>query len=323
MSLGTFSAIVVFLVFGGFASGQSYHVRVDSDTNLRDANSLDGTIVETIPAGAVLPVINWAADWLKVVRGRDRLWMADWVNYTLVEFSQDAETNTAKPALTELLAPTASCCAVEWLCENERTRVSASWAYRFGRCHVETAYLKPDYRVYNCCFLDTPCFGDEAWRDGYARFQHLQCEVRSVEITGSNDFILRMHRAFAMLKHRAPVWYAYAISGLDSVTEVDESSPTGVHVRLRQFQENASALHFDAPGDAPIVWMASVLAHEACHVHLYEAKVFLTTSTSAAEEKLCTEVQLTVADIIDSKDYFNDYLQTLIDNIHNPEYQWW
>ena len=171
--------------------------------------------------------------------------------------------------------------------------------------------------------MGSPCYGDIAWREGYARFQNLQCEVRSVAIAGSDLFVQRMHQAFAMLKLRAPVWYAYAISGLDSVTEVEESSPTGVRVRLRQFQESASALQFDAPGEAPIVWMASVLAHEACHVHLYEAKVFLTPHTSAAEEKLCTEVQLTVADIIDPTDYFNDYLQTLIDNIHNPEFQWW
>ncbi len=323
MRLTTFCAILVFHLFGGLSSGQSYHVRVDSDTNLRDANSLDGSIVETIPAGTVLPVINWAADWLKVVRGRERLWMADWVNYTLLEFSEDAQANTAKPDMTERLLSTASCCAVEWMCEDERTRVSASWAYRFGRCHVETAYLKPEYRVYNCCFLSRPCFGDEAWREGYTSFQNLQCEVRSVEITGSDEFTEQLHRAFAMLKHRAPVWYAYAISGLDSVTEVAEALPAGVHVRSRQFHEKASALQFDAPGEAPTIWMASVLAHEACHVHLFEAKVFLTTSTSAAEEKLCTEVQLTVADIIDPTDYFNDYLQTLIDNIHNPEYQWW
>ena len=93
MRLGTLSAILVIFVFVGLASGQSYHVRVDNDTNLRDANSLDGSIVETIPAGTVLPVINWAADWLKVVRGRERLWMADWVNYSLVELNQDAEPN--------------------------------------------------------------------------------------------------------------------------------------------------------------------------------------------------------------------------------------
>lgn len=323
MKFGTLCAVVVVLVIGGLANGQSYHVRVDSDTNLRDANSLDGIIVEMIPAGTVLPVINWAADWLKVVRGRDRLWMADWVNYTLIEFSEDADPSTSKPATFNAQFLAKSCCTVEWLCENDRTRLSAGWAYLFGRCHVETAYMKPDYRVYNCCFLGRPCYGDEAWRAGYARFQNLQCEVRSVEITGSDEFILRMQRAFAMLKHRAPVWYAYAISGLDSIAEVAESLPTGVHVRLRQFQENATGLQFDAPGEAPIVWMASVLAHEACHVHLYEAKVFLTTGTSAAEEKLCTEVQLTVADIIDPTDYFKDYLQTLIDNIHNPEYQWW
>ena len=257
--------------------GQSYQVRVESDTNLRDANRLDGIIIETVPAGTVLPVINWADSWLKVVRGRRRLWMADWVNSTLVEFSEDADPNTAKPATIIAQFHAESCFTVEWRCEDERTRVSAAWAYQFGRCHVVATYLKQGYRVYNCCFLGRPCYGDAAWRAGYASFQNLQCEVRSVEITGSDDFIQRMHLAFAMLKQRAPVWYAYAISGLDSITEVAESLPSGVHVRSRQFRENASALHFDAPGESPPFWMASVLAHEACHVHLYEAKVFLTT----------------------------------------------
>ena len=68
MRLGTSSAIVLLPMIGGLASGQSYQVRVESDTNLRDANRIDGIIIETVPAGTVLPVINWADSWLKVVR---------------------------------------------------------------------------------------------------------------------------------------------------------------------------------------------------------------------------------------------------------------
>ena len=66
-----------------------------------------------------------------------------------------------------------------------------------------------------------------------------------------------------------------------------------------------------------------MLVHEACHVHLHEAGLFTSWAIQPEEEKACTEVQLIASDIIDPTNYYNDFLQTLIDNIHDPAYQWW
>ena len=133
----------------------------------------------------------------------------------------------------------------------------------------------------------------------------------------------RLYLAFAALKDRAPVWYAYAISGLDQIREVSDLMPVGVNVEKRRYSEVASTLIVEAPGEAPIAWVAGVLVHEACHVHLHEAGLFKAPHIAPEEEKACTEVQLIVADIIDPANYYHDFLQTLIDNIHDPEYQWW
>ena len=246
----------------------------------------------------------------------ERAWMADWVNYSLLESGQDADATTP-------LSQSENCCALEWNCPDDRARTSGFWAFRFGQCHMDSEYLKEDYRVYNCCFLGERCLRDQNWREGYASFRNYQCEIRSVEIDGSDEFKLRMHQAFAMLKDRAPVWYAYAISGLDRIREVSDLMPAGVYPDERRFDETANEVFVDAPGEAPVVWVAGVLVHEACHVHLHEAGLFTVWGSRPEEEKACTEVQLIATDIIDPTDYYHDYLQTLIDNIHDPEYQWW
>ncbi len=300
----------------GLASAQVIHVRVGSQTNLRDDHSLEGDIVDTVPAGTILRVINWEDHWLRVMHGDERAWMADWVNYALLRTGADADATTP-------LSQTENCCVLEWQCPDEDARASGYWAYRFGQCHIAETYLTEDFSVYNCCFLGERCLRDQNWRDGYISFQNSQCEVRSVQIDGSIEFKLRMQKAFAMLKDRAPVWYAFAISGLDRIREVSDFMPAGAHVHERRFDEVVREVFVDAPGDAPIVWVAGVLVHEACHVHVHEAGLFTVWGSRPEEEKACTEVQLIASDIIDPTDYYNDYLQTLIDNIHDPEYQWW
>ena len=227
------------------------------------------------------------------------------------------------PPLRCLYRRQENCCVLEWRCPDQRARTSGYWAYRFGRCHRAETYLTTDFSVYNCCFLGESCPRDRHWREGYASFRNSQCELRSVQIIASAEFKLRMYQAFAMLKDRAPVWYAYAISGLDRISEVSEIVPSGAFVHARRFNGVASELIVDAPGEAPIVWVAGVLVHEACHVHLHEAGVFTAWGNQPEEEKACTEVQLIASDIIDPTNYYNDYLQTLIDNIHDPAYQWW
>ncbi len=314
-SMKAISVVLLWLV-SGFSAGQTIHVRVDSQTNLRDDHSLESNIVETVAAGTMLRVINWENHWLRIMHEDERAWMADWVNYSLLRSSADADVTTP-------FSQTENCCALEWDCPDQRARTSGYWAYRFGQCRRAETYLTRDFSVNNCCFLGERCLRDQNWRDGYVSFRNAQCELRSVQIDASDEFKLRMYRAFALLKDRAPVWYAYAISGLDRIREVSELMPAGVNVVDRRFDEVTSEVFVDSPGEAPIVWVAGVVVHEACHVHLHEAGLFTAWDSRAEEEKACTEVQLIASDIIDPTNYYNDYLQSLIDNIHDPAYQWW
>ena len=309
--------LVLLLLWCGVVYSQTVHVRVDSQTNLRDDNSLDGAIVETVSAGTMIRVTNWEDHWLRVMHGGERAWMADWVSYSLL--LSDADADATMP-----LSRTENCCALEWQCPDQKARTSGYWAYRFGQCHYSDTYMKKDFYVNNCCYLgEGLCLLDQHWREGYASFHDAQCEPRGVQIDASNEFKLRMYRALVMLKDRAPVWYVYVIGGLDRIREVPEGMPYGAYSQDRRFDEVPSGVFVDAPGEAPIVWVAGVLVHEACHVHVREAGVFGSRESLPAEEKACTELQLIASDFIDPTNYYNDYLQTIIDNIHVPAYQWW
>lgn len=310
-------ALLAFLLLWcGAVYSQTIHVRVDSQTNLRDDHSLEGAIVETVPAGTLIRIINWEDHWLRVMHGGERAWMADWVNYALLQSGADA-------TVTIPLSQTENCCALEWQCPDQRARTSGYWAYRFGQCRGAETYMTEDFSTNNCCFLGERCLRDQNWREGYASFRKAQCELRGVQIDGSDEFKLRMYRALAMLKDRASVWYAYVISGLDRIREVSDFMPAGVYVEERRFDEIASEVFVDSPGEAPIIWVAGVLVHEACHVQLWEARVLTAWGSRAENEKACTEVQLIASDIIDPTNYYNDYLQSLIDNVHDPAHQWW
>ena len=314
-SINTIAVVLLFMLCG-VASSQSTYVRVDSLTNLRADHSLDASILDTVPAGTILRVINWQDHWLRVVHGHERAWMADWVNYVMLRSGSDADA-------TMPFSQTENCCVLEWQCPDHRARTSGHWAYRYRRCHRTESYLTEDFSIHNCCFLSQGCARDQQWREGYVSFSTFECELRGVKIDASAEFKGRIYQAIAMLKDRAPVWYAYTISGLDQIREIADPARAGLYAKLRRYDEVASKLVVEAPGDAPIIWVAGVLVHEACHVHLNEAALFTEWGSQPEEEKACTEVQLIVNDIIDPTNYYHDYLQTLIDNIHDPAYQWW
>lgn len=264
------TAIISIVVLCGPASAQNYSIRLAFGTNLRAEASLEADIVEVAPAGAILQVVDEVGQWLKINSNGNEVWMANWVEHSRVENSQ-----------------------------------------------------QPGFEVYNCCFLDWKCDTDEEWSSGYQAFQNNECEIRGVMIQGTVPFEIRMKEAFAMLKDRAPVWYAYVTGGLDRIREIPEAGSPGVYVQRRTFVETPSQHFYDGPGETPIIWVVGGLVHEACHVYLYEAGLFPANEISAEEEALCTQLQLLVVDAVDPTNHFNEYFQSLIDNIDNPEYQWW
>ena len=182
--------------------------------------------------------------------------------------------------------------------------------------------------VDNCCFLDWLCVTDDDWQSGFQAFQNNQCKHPGVAIEGSAGFIDQMEAALDMLKDRTPQWYDYVISGLDKIKEDPESNCICVSVHTRTYVAPPTPIVVaDHPDEVHILFLAAGLAHEACHVHRYEAGFpDKTDAEIVADERACVEVQLETLEAMDiySKALsLRQWYQETIENIENPEYWWW
>ena len=183
----------------------------------------------------------------------------------------------------------------------------ADWV---GFTRIEDAQTRVD----NCCFLDWRCAGDADWARGYYAFRDQLCAHPGFAVEGSRSFVAQARAALDRLLERAPRWYAYADGGLDKIKEVAESYGTGVWVHLRTF--NVTPRHASG-GDE---WLASIIVHDACHVHQFEAgQVYY----GLEAERACVEIQLEALAIINPGDSFQFGLPVVLANIDDPEYQWW
>ncbi len=173
---------------------------------------------------------------------------------------------------------------------------------------------RPAAPVDNCCFLGWGCAGDADWKRGYFAFQNQLCAHPGFVIDGSQTVVAQARAALDLLQELAPQWYAYADRGLDSVGEVPESYGAGVWVHLRSFNVTASQ------AAAGAVWLASVIVHEACHVHQFEAGQ---DYYGLEAERACAQLQLEALGIINPQDSFQFGLPVVLANLDDPEYQWW
>lgn len=169
-------------------------------------------------------------------------------------------------------------------------------------------------QVDNCCFLDWRCAGDADWIRGFYAFRNQLCAHPGFAVKGSPTFVAQVQAALDLLQALAPQWYAYADSGLDKIKEVAESYDTGVWVHLRTF--NITPRHASA-GDE---WLASIIVHDACHVHQFEAgQVYY----GLESERACARIQLEALGIMNPQDSFQFGLPVVLANIDDPAYQWW
>lgn len=316
------SAILALLLFFNMVSAQDYVLRADSNTNLRASFSLNANIVETVPAGTVLQVVGKFNRWLKIDRNGQEVWAADWLRYTRVD-------NSEQTGSRQLASQVDNCCFVDRECNTDEEWVSGYWAYQNSQCaappqsHLQTSSqpVNPDSsQINNCCYQGWQCNSDDDWSTGFHAFQTNQCKHRGLAIDGSEAFVIRVDAALDLLNYRALNWYAYVISGLDRVREIPERSDRGVYVRRRTYELQLSWLSREWQGDAPTVWFASALVHEACHVHLYEAGL---PFSGLEGERACLQMQIEALRALNPGDKHLFGFPALLENIENREYQWW
>ena len=296
-------------------AGQSYHIRTKHRTNLRASGSLAARIVDTARPGTTLQVIGSLNSWLRINRNGKEVWMAEWVDHSRIDGSVQTQSSID------------NCCFVDRQCSSDHDWTAGYWAFQNNQCSTAAASQPPKSNtgatsaapeVNNCCFLGWQCSSDQQWDRGYHAYQNNQCDY-PVAIEGSEAFIVQVQKALDMLKKWAPEWYAYATSGLSRIREVPDEQGSGAWLDERRF-DIATRHAFSRAGAGGVIWLAGIIVHDACHVHRDEAGL---QSGGRDGELACLQAQLPALEAIDPRDRYSAWINTLIANIDNIEYQWW
>ena len=242
--------------------------------------------------------------------------MARWVSYTRVE--EVVETTPTQPQTATNID---NCCFVDRNCMSDQEWVDGYWAFQNGQCTAPTqtqtqtstqVAATVSSQVNNCCFLGWQCNSDAEWSTGFHAYQNNQCKHPGVAIEGSATFVALIEQALDLLKTGAPNFYTYATTGLDRIREVPDH--TGVHASGRRFDISPAHTSIDSE------WLAAIIVHDACHVHLYEAGL---VHVGLEGERACLIVQIEAQEMLDPDDVFLPWFYEVLENIENPEYQWW
>jgi len=308
---GVLAAIVALFALCSVASAQDYQIRVGANINLRDTYSLEGNVVEVVPSGTVLQVVGRFNRWLTIDRNGNTLWMADWVPFTRVGDGGQTQSQID------------NCCFVDRQCTVDAEWTSGYWAFQNGQCAAPlqsglqlplTSTGSDSSEVNNCCFIGWQCKSDEEWARGHWAFHLGQCKHRGVEIEGSLAFVNAIEQALDLLQSRAPQWYGYSISGLTKIREATASESPGVYLHTGVYDVLPNRV------SAGVLWLASVIVHEACHVHRAARGLVPGDLTG---ERECLKVQIEATEVFDYHNKHLPWLREILANIDDIEYQWW
>lgn len=316
------AVLMAVFVQGSVALAQDYSIRTNARVNLRDSYSLEGDIVETVPAGAILQVVGTFNRWLRINRNGNELWLADWVNFTRVDNGGQIQARSNASQID-------NCCFVDRQCNSDEQWTSGYRAFQNNQCPAPSQTRQQNSlqstgtgasRIDNCCFLGWQCNSDEEWARGHVAFQTNHCDVPAgFIIEGPANFLARVKETLRLLETRAPQWYAYALNGLDKIRLVDEPGVSSIRARTRTWRV-APDRFFNRTGEGGVISLASSMVHEACHVHRYEAGL---QSGGYEGESACLAIQIEATETFDNFGNLVSGLRWLLENIDDPENQWW
>ncbi len=181
--------LIAALLLSTVATAQQYSIRANRGLNLRAEPSLYADIAGTVRTGDILQVLDHVGSWLQISRS-GQVWLADWVNYSRVEGSEQtaAQTGTSTPI--------DNCCFVDRHCQSDQEWIDGYWAYQNGQCaaptqtQVETpaqTSTTETSQVDNCCFAGWQCQTDQEWIDGYWAYQNNQCDGTAPAVGAGPD----------------------------------------------------------------------------------------------------------------------------------------
>ena len=103
------------------------------------------------------------------------------------------------------------------------------------------------------------------------------------QITGDAPFVSKVIAAYNYLRDRAPTWFNYAVSKTRTVV-ITYDSASFAYVNRKHVE--VSHEHTD-----PLILLASVLVHEACHMHQWDAGRYKRLDPKTREVE-CLDMQL-------------------------------
>ena len=273
--------------------------------------------------GTVLQVVGKLNRWLKIDRNGREVWLADWVNFSRVE--SGAPSGSQQPT-----AQIDNCCFVNRQCATNQEWTDGYWAFQRNECPsgqpagpVAAPVSAPaGQQIDNCCYVNRQCVTNQEWVAGYMAYQAGQCAAPSQSqmqpsrprIEGSARFVRVIERTLNLLRDKAPEWYTYVISAIDSIAEIPRVERDNVFcsafalVASRRVEIETCRLSH-AGFSNPIV-MAGTLSHEACHIHTYEAGIVFPYG-GAQEELECGLPGIAIYKLLDPHRRVVNYITDL------------
>ncbi len=140
----------------------------------------------------------------------------------------------------------------------------------------------------------------------------------TIAILGDEPFTTQTESALELLARDAADGYAQVVSYIVTIESVVAGSGMDVFTKTYLVgDETAFAPGFG--GDDQIVWLAGTIVHDSCHSRLYsDGEEYIGRDAELA----CMVDQLAALESIDN-DFFEEYVQDLIDGVDDPENAYW
>ena len=227
-----------------------------------------------------------------------------------------------------------NCCYAGWQCHTDEEWRKGYHAYQSNQCAGPSQSTPAPQQipagVDNCCQVNQQCRTEADWIRGWEAFRDYRCDPAGpppesrdvgVEITGNAGFREQMVESLLLMRRRARFWYDYTVRVLNRIVQTFSYEDTYVDTITGIF-------YLDYDGTYPrgftreehLVFTATILVHEACHVHREQAGL---QSGGLVGERACTEKQLEAHVAIAPNDpRANEHRETLA-TIHDPSTWWW
>lgn len=257
----------------------------------------------------------------------DPEWIDGYWAYQRNECAAPARIFTSTQPASAAAGSADNCCFIGWQCRTDEDWKLGYQAYQDNQCansqRQAPLSVSVPQGVDNCCFVNRQCDSDADWTNGWLVFQHFQCNLppatQGISIQGSATFVEQVANALRLLRDRAPQWWKYSTSGLNTIKMIPEGGISGVYTSSKTYQETLSEVLKDGTGEAGLVYVIFGIVHEACHVH--EGHRF---DWIVEEEKACMEASLHALQQINPANRTTiDWIHWVIANIYDSEIHWW